>query len=111
PCAGGRRRRGDVEVPAMRTVIQRLAAGVAILVLCLVTSGPTLAQGRFGGAHHGGGVGPGARPAGAATIAPRYYSTYDPFGYNYYLNRPGYNPAAQHLGRHGTYGYGYGYGY
>jgi uncharacterized protein (TIGR03000 family) len=94
----------------MNTLAQQLTGGLAVLVLCLVTSGPALAQGK-GGGPHGGVVGPGARPAGATAIRPAYYSTYDPFGYNYFLNRPGFNPIVNNFHRNATYGYGYDYGY
>jgi uncharacterized protein (TIGR03000 family) len=99
------------EVRAMNTFMQRLTAGLAMTVLCLVLAGPAMAQSKGGGIRPGGMIGPGVRPAGAGSIRPAYYSTYDPFGYNYYLNKPGNNPFVNNFHRGGTYGYGYDFGY
>ena len=87
----------------MRTQPGWLAMGLGAAALFLVMTAPASAQKKFGG----GTVGSGGRPFNTFGT-PGYYSTYDPLGYNYYLNRPGYNFLPRvGLGGFGTLG-GYG---
>jgi uncharacterized protein (TIGR03000 family) len=83
-----------------------LAIGLAaVALMCLSSS--AMAQGRFGGGTHGGG-----RTFGGSNGAfrPQYYSTYDPFGYNLFLNRPGFYPVGRAaVGWRGGFGYGFAY--